>query len=137
MAAAHVEPCGLINLRTQDRLRFLAVELAQFTVPIVGREIFGVLRQMASRPPVVRGDQESAFQLALPACESENELARLFTKRPQIARVLLTEPTFELRLIFAVAGMDLAAVASRCGRADVVCFKQHDPRAGIPQMKRS
>ena len=59
-----------------------------------------------------------------------------FAQLPQIAGVVRAEPGFELGLVLAVAGVDLAAVAPGRREADGFGLEQDDLRAGLREMQR-
>ena len=92
--------------------------MRSFAVVVVRGEMFGLGARSRAALVVVRGDDEPALQIAVVAGKFENEIARFLAQRPQIARVLLAQPPLEFRLVLAVAGMDLSAIAARRGEAD-------------------
>jgi len=137
VAAAHVETSRRINACAESGLRGAVVEHARFSIAIMVGEKLRIIGQEPRRSLVMRRRHEPVFDIAPFAREREYEFASFFTERPQITRVLAAEPTLKFTLILAMPGMNLAAVASRCGKANFACFNKCDLRARNRQVKRS
>lgn len=137
VAATRVETSPRIHFRSESGLRGVVVEHARFSVAVVVGEKLRIIRQEPRRSLIMRRRDEPMSHVTPFASEREDEFASLFAERPQITCVLSAEPTFKLTLILAMSGMNLAAVASRCGKTNFVCFNKCDLRASIRQVKRS
>ena len=136
MPAAQVHPRRGIDARAEPARGLVLVHHAREAVAICAGEMLGVLGERAHHGLVVGGDDEAVLERAIDSMRSDERAhcgLGLVRQVPEVTGMHRPEPGLQLRLVLAMAGMDLAAVSPRGREADGFGLQKDDLGAGLGQ----
>ncbi len=139
MSAAGIEARRGIDRRAQFLFGLVRIHHPRGGIVVQAIEMRGVFGQCARRCRIVRRDNEPGFQIAGDGMLRDTLLHQrlgFFREVPQVARVNGAQPLLELRLILALARMNLPAVAAGRGITHGFGFEERHARAALRQMQR-